>query len=112
MSTAALPDSFMSWPHLHVYRAHQQLRRPDANVHGVISRRQYDSCALVGMCMCRRRSCDTTLQQQYLYLSIALTCMHASAVVLSDKLKLKSNRYTRDALNKAVWRELTCDACA
>ena len=29
-------------------------------------------------------------------------------VVLSDTHKLKLNRCTRDALNKPVWRELTC----
>ena len=31
-------------------------------------------------------------------------------VVLFDIHKLKLNRYTRDALNKPVWRELTCVA--
>ena len=31
-------------------------------------------------------------------------------VVLFDTHKLKLNRYTRDALNKPVWRELTCVA--
>ncbi len=31
-------------------------------------------------------------------------------VVLSDIHKLKFNRYTRHALNKPVWRELTCVA--
>ena len=30
-------------------------------------------------------------------------------VLLSDSHKL--SRYTRDALNKPVWRELTCVAC-
>ncbi len=32
------------------------------------------------------------------------------AGVLFDIHKLKSNRYTHDALNKPVWRELTCFA--
>ena len=32
-------------------------------------------------------------------------------VILFDIHKLKLNRYTCDALNKAVWRELTCVAC-
>ena len=31
-----------------------------------------------------------------------------SDVVLSDIHKLKLNRCTHDALNKPVWRELTC----
>ena len=31
-------------------------------------------------------------------------------VVLFDIHKLKLNRYTPDALNKPVWRELTCVA--
>jgi len=31
-------------------------------------------------------------------------------VVLFDVHKLKLNRYTRDSLNKTVWRELTCVA--
>ena len=32
-------------------------------------------------------------------------------VVLSDIHKLKLHCYTRDALNRAVWRELTYAAC-
>ncbi len=31
-------------------------------------------------------------------------------LVLSDIHMLKLNRYTRDALKKPVWRELTCVA--
>ena len=31
-----------------------------------------------------------------------------NAVLISDIHKLKLNRCTRDALNKPVWRELTC----
>ena len=31
-------------------------------------------------------------------------------VVLSDIHKLKLDRYTRDILNKAVWREMPCVA--
>ncbi len=31
--------------------------------------------------------------------------------VLFDIHKVKLNRYTRDVLNKPIWRELTCVAC-
>ena len=31
-------------------------------------------------------------------------------VVLSDIHKVKLHRYTRDAVNKPVWRKLTCVA--